>query len=90
MAKRNLLTIATEIAIGIPVCVGIAELTKLTHEWSQKISGPGMQEYIGKIGSNIVEYGLPAIYAVSMAMLGIEALMAYDKWQLEKRSKAQP
>ena len=83
--KRNLGTILNDTAVGITMTLGGIEIFETMYKLGQQI-GPEIQEYVGRIGSGAVEFGLPGLYAVAAVPLIYKTVKAIDRLQLENQT----
>ena len=84
--KRTLWDIAITTGVGVGMLTNVFENTQRLYEMGEKIA-PRIQEYIGSIGSGVVEYGLPGVACVGTLALGVLAVKATDKYLLDERVK---
>lgn len=71
------------VGLGALVVCGGATMTEKAYEQGQKIA-PIMQEYIGSIGSEIVEYGLPTFIMGASIMFSYKAFKALNRRQVDQ------
>ena len=81
--RRSLSDMLITISVGGVMLTNVFETTEKFYKMGEKIA-PGLQEYVGTVGSDVVEYGLPVLANLVTVTLGIIAVNATDKYLLNK------
>jgi len=76
--------ISNDIAAGCVMFSGSLGGVKTFHDIGHHIAS-NYEADLGRIGSAVVEYELPAIVGICFAKLTYDVVKAMDKYQLEKK-----
>ena len=77
--KNKLNAILCPIATAIIGLSGATNIAEALQYLGEKITTPGMQEYIGKIGSGVIEYGWAAMgFLSALCFTGIATKATYE------------
>ncbi|MBR9704817.1 hypothetical protein GOV12_05375 [Candidatus Pacearchaeota archaeon] len=82
--KRNLSTISLDSGVGLTMLAGGFHIFKQTFEIAEELA-PKIQEHVGTIGSNILEYGYSSLYAICATGLTYLAVKATDKFLVDRQ-----
>ena len=82
--KRKLDDIAITAGVGITTTYGGIELIQRAVDVGDKVA-PHIEKYVGLIGSNAFEYGLPVLIGLGVSYFVYTAAKATDRYLLEQR-----
>jgi hypothetical protein len=87
--KRTLFDIVVTTGVGTGMLTNVVVVTKHFYEIGEKVA-PKIQEYVGSLGSGIIEYGLPTIAFGGALSLVPMAVKAIDQYLLNKKQDTEP
>ena len=81
--ERTLWTLINDFSIGATMTMGALKIGETTYKLG-KLVGSEIQDYVGTLGSGMVEYGMPGIYAAAAVSFIYNTVKAADRLQLSE------